>query len=138
MILKNVHKLFIISIAIVLIAAILLFLFRRTDSSDVAGGPCSYKTIKYPATIINIECVAIDSSFFELTLRVDYGGYVDTLDYSNEFDQLVSGEDMLEKQYKIGQQMTYEHMQIVSGSCNPDIFTLKMEPFIADSLQQKE
>jgi hypothetical protein len=113
----------------ILIVSGIYYLLHKQNSSDVVGGPCSYKTINYPAKIIDIECITADSSMYELTFQVDYGGVVDTLEYGTQFEESLSGEEMREKQYQIGQLMTYEHMTIVSGSCNPDIFTLKMEPF---------
>ncbi len=92
------------------------------------GGDCSYKTTNYSATII--EITATDSAHSELTLiAVMDSNRADTLYYSQQFSTYITNEELINKNIKQGDRWNYQHKQIISGSCTPDIYVLTTQPY---------
>ena len=96
-------------------------------NQNVDGGPCSYSTTNYPAVII--EIYQIDSVRSEMILIAKLEGYQDTLYYSAATREYITNQELKSNNFKPGDSLTYQHQQITSGSCNPDIFWLTKERF---------
>lgn len=114
---------------LILSIAIGISIISCNGRKNISGGPCSYQTIYYPATIIEIENA--DSLTNEVFFRVDYGGinHYDTLWYSLAFGDFISTAELEKQNLKVGDVVKYEHRKIISGSCNPDIYRLTLNKF---------
>jgi hypothetical protein len=102
-------------------------------SSDVAGGPCSYDTVAYPAVILEID--KTDSVVGDIQFMVDWGeGAVDTQWYSIANPNYIPMADIVKSGIVVGDTIQYLHYQITSGSCNPDLFGIRLQPFVQPPL----
>ncbi len=91
----------------------------------MSGGPCSYNKTIHAAEVIGIYPTGSNSS--EIELLVKFHEVVDTLSYYIENGSYVSNFELQEKSIKIGDKLIYEEHQISTGSCNPEIYILKLE-----------
>lgn len=96
---------------------------------NVEGGPCSYAIEKFPATIILTGPSDETGNWYEIFFAISPYGETDTITYSGKFSHYLSAEEFKKNDYHVGQQMTYEHKTITSGSCSPDYYVLKMEEY---------
>ncbi|MFN8243304.1 MAG: hypothetical protein U0X40_04545 [Ferruginibacter sp.] len=94
------------------------------------GGPCSYKTMVSPATLVALHDISNQEYDAEFALERDNSGKTDTLYYSTFNNYHYLRRDELPKDsLQIGKQYTYEEQKIVSGSCVPDISTIRLVPY---------
>ena len=104
-----------------------MLLFSCRQSQNVAGGPCSYTTTNYPATII--EMYELDSIKSELILVTNMFDQRDTLYFSAAAHEYITNEEIRVNNFKPGDTLSYQHKQITSGSCTPDIFRMTKERY---------
>jgi len=114
-----------IPIGLAMMAIAIIFLRKKDEHVD--GGPCSYSITAYPAKVISID--TIGKAGFEITFEAQADGYADTLLYSSEFHHYASQETLDTSGIALGEIFRYEHHQITSGSCAPDIFMLRLKKF---------
>jgi hypothetical protein len=81
----------------------------------------------YPATIL--EIYRIDSARSDMILIANMEGHQDTIYFSRAARQYISNAELQNNNLKPGDTLNYQHKQITSGSCNPDIFFLTKERF---------
>lgn len=91
------------------------------------GGPCSYETTLYPAPIILIYPINETSS--EVVVTTTLYGQTDTLHFSQEGHEYFSNTELTEKNYKVGDTLTYKIMEITDGHCSPYIKVLTKERY---------
>lgn len=109
-----------------------LFLFMLLPLVSFAqrereGGPCSYETTNYPAAIINI--FEIYDGWNDIYFSVKTNEPADTITWSNEFGGYLSTEELKNANYKTGDILNYQIMQIISGSCSPYLKRLTKENY---------
>ena len=95
------------------------------------GGPCSYEDKTYPAKLIKIIPINADEydAQFKLEENHDYAGN-DTIYYSSlNHQRYIYKKDQPVDSLVIGKQYSYIVKQILSGSCNPHIEFLSLDPF---------
>lgn len=113
-----------------LVAGCFLFLMiscRQSNRDDVDGGDCHYRITGYPAAVI--EVTEIDSAVMDLTFAVFMNATdPDTITYYEMFGNFADRSSLADSQYAVGKTWCYQHHQIESGSCTPDIFTLSDDP----------
>lgn len=93
------------------------------------GGPCSYKTDIYPATVIDVY--ETDTNMFDvlMTINTPNTNGNDTIFYSSAYGRHMDSTEIKNLDVKIGSAFKYEIKQIESGSCSPYLETLIMEKF---------
>lgn len=106
---------------------LLLFSCRQPDRGAVDGGDCHYRITGYPASVV--EVTEIDSAVMDLTFAVFMNvADPDTITYYEMFGNFADRSSLADSQYAVGKTWCYQHHQIESGSCTPDIFTLSDDP----------
>lgn len=88
------------------------------------GGPCSYTTTIYPATIINI--FKVDSGMNQIFFIIKTLEPADTISWSNEFSSYLSDDELKSENYKLGDTLAYEIREIIDGNCSPYLKRLTM------------
>ena len=93
-----------------------------------SGGPCSYKQDTFPARVVNIKRLpnSPPAVFFEVQLS---GTNSDTVVYSMVNNRSISEEEITRQGVKTGAVFQYIVSSIVSGSCNPHVNHLELEPY---------
>ena len=91
------------------------------------GGPCSYQTTYYPATIILI--FEVDSDYSDMIVVTSLYGEMDTVMFHAESYEYFSKKEMKEMNYKAGDTLTYEVKEIIDGSCSPYLTRLTKERY---------
>lgn len=93
------------------------------------GGPCSYKTAFYPATVIDI--FKVDNNMFDLSMSINTPNTNgnDTIYYSYAYGRHMDSTEIINLDVKIGTSFKYKIMDIETGSCSPHIEQLVMEKF---------
>lgn len=95
------------------------------------GGPCSYDTTIYPATLL--QKIEINAKYYDLMLEVEMEGKKDTLSYakknngSNIAYELIPADSLA-----IGSQYQYKVMRIKTGTCSPEVDIIELTPFVAN------
>lgn len=104
--------------------------WNEPGSGDISGGPCSYDEYRIPARIIVFE--KLDSSSIEVAFKLDSNEWIvppyDTLDFYMETGRYMTTAEADSLRLKKGKALTYLVQRIRSGSCNPEINTLLLEP----------
>jgi hypothetical protein len=124
---ENSHRLNMKNIVWLIITATFLFASCQGNDEVPDGGFCSYQSTFYPAVIISLDTLTDERMDLSCVLTSEQGS--DTLIYSLVNSNHLLKTEWLELDLSIGDTICYEHRQIVEGSCNPDIFTLKLERF---------
>lgn len=93
------------------------------------GGPCSYKTDFYPATVIDI--FKVDYNMFDLSMTINTPNTkgVDTIYYSYAYGRHMDSTEIKNLNVQIGTAFKYKIMQIETGSCSPYLEQLVIEKF---------
>ena len=117
--------LFVIGLGLFAAGLAVFFLFE--DKGQMVGGPCAYDTKTYPATIMQID--TLGDNYYNFHLIADLGEYSDTLAYDIESWRYLELEENLRTNLHIGAVITYEVKEILSGSCNPYITVVSLEPY---------
>ncbi len=93
------------------------------------GGPCSYNTVFYPATVI--ELLKADNNMFDLSMTISTpnSNGNDTIYYSYAYGRHMDSTEIKNLNVQIGTAFKYKIMQIETGSCSPYIEQLIMEKF---------
>ncbi len=99
--------------------------FISSAQGEREGGPCSYETTNYPATIITI--FEVYEGWNDIHFVVKKQELADTITWSNEFGGYLSTEELKTAEYKTGDVLTYQTKEIISGSCNPYVQRLTKE-----------
>jgi len=99
---------------------------RSEDTPD--GGPCNYKKQVLPATLIALK--DINEEEYEAVFTIEQGTSKDTLLYSSlNHQHYVYVREVPKDSLHIGSQYRYITETIISGSCNPHIEFLRLQPF---------
>jgi hypothetical protein len=105
-------------------------LFVMTCNEVPAGGPCTYDEWKVPARIIKID--TLNANELDVVFLLDSNEWVpppaDTISYFMEKGEFLTRSEADSLHLVIGRAFTYLIMQLRTGSCNPDIRQLVMEP----------
>lgn len=93
------------------------------------GGPCSYKTVLYPATVIDI--FKVDNNMFDVSMSINTPNTngMDTIYYSSAYGRHMDSTEIKKLDVKIGSSFTYQIKHIETGSCSPYLESLIMEKF---------
>lgn len=118
----------IIGVALSLLVIIGLYFFIFKEKGQITGGPCSYTTIQFPATIVDIAEIGDNES--DIEFAVDGYGNTDTLSYYVTNNKAVSNQIIIEKEFKVGDVLVFECDEILTGTCNPSICGLKLEKYV--------
>jgi hypothetical protein len=106
----------------------LLMACGQRQSTDVAGGPCSYDTVDYPAVILDIE--RFNSTECDISFLVVWDEEAtDTILYSMQSDGFLAHTEVEKRGLVVGDTVCYKHYQISSGSCNPDMFSISLNKY---------
>ncbi|MBK8611011.1 MAG: hypothetical protein IPL84_13995 [Chitinophagaceae bacterium] len=94
----------------------------------VDGGPCTYETTIYPATLV--ELVEINSASYELLFEVVVSEKKDTLRYSaiNNGNYLFYA-DLPKDSLLMGKQYQYQVQRIQKGTCAPMVDIIKLSAY---------
>lgn len=96
-----------------------------------SGGPCSYEDKFYPAKLVKLEA-SPDSSTFNGWFEIDNlsgNGSKDTLSYLRLTNNSITKEQLQKVSLAIGNTYKYVVSTIKTGSCNPDIRSIKLEKY---------
>ncbi|MGE0638294.1 MAG: hypothetical protein AB7G44_16005 [Bacteroidia bacterium] len=107
--------------------SVILFPFIALAQGGREGGPCSYETTNYPATII--EIFEVYEGWNDIYVVIKTHEPADTITWSNEFGGFISTEELKASDYKIGDKLNYQIKEIISGSCSPYIKWLTKERY---------
>ena len=101
---------------------------RRPPALD--GGPCRYKTSTREAVLIALPDINTQEYDAKFVVKKNAGEGNDTFLFSffNNYHYLRSDE-LPKDSLVIGKAYTYEEQQIVTGSCNPHITNIRLEPY---------
>jgi len=91
------------------------------------GGPCSYTTTNYPATIIDI--FEVYEGWNEIFFLVKTLEPADTTTWSREFSGYISDEELKTERFKAGDTLAYEIREIIDGNCSPYLKRLTKERY---------
>ena len=112
----------------------LTLLFYSCNSNngkdEPAGGPCTYETKFYPATIIAIE--KIDNLNADIIFKIeDEVGqtYRDSVSWYMEKQSWISFSQIEKDSITVGKKYNYHLDRIKTGSCNPNMEMLTLEKF---------
>jgi len=100
------------------------------DSAEPTGGPCSYTTKIYTATVIDIE--KKDSTHADIFFRInDEAGnlYRDSVSWFIENNNWLEISQVEKDSILTGKKYKYQVDKIKTGSCDPDIEKLTLEKF---------
>ncbi len=109
---------------LILIASILFLVSAiscRSRGAKPDGGPCSYQITPYPAIVIFIDSTNIEMS--NIWCRVN-ALQSDTIDYYHVNNRYTTLAAIKLEKLKPGDTLIYQHKQITSGACNPNVFRL--------------
>lgn len=101
--------------------------YCRSQQAD--GGPCSYKTVFYPAKVI--EILKLDSNMFDvlMTINTPNTNGNDTISYVGAYGRYMDSSEIDSLDVKIGTSYKYKIMEIETGSCSPYLEQLVIEKF---------
>lgn len=112
-----------------LITGLLVFLLGSCNF-QADGGPCTYETTIYPATLL--KKVDINPLYYDALFVVEIDGKPDTLSFANKNNgNNISVEEIPKDSLIAGNLYQYEVMRIRSGSCNPVVDLIRLKPFVA-------
>ncbi len=102
----------------------------KSGKSKPDGGPCTYDEKDYPATLVRLE-VAPDSTNYNPWFEIDdpAGHGKDTISYLRMTNQNVSREQLTRDSIAVGGIYKYVVKKIISGDCDDDIRTIRLEKF---------
>lgn len=109
---------------------IIVVLLSCNNNGQTEGGPCTYDTKIYPATVIGIE--KKDSLYADIIFRIndDTGNiYRDSVLWSIESNRLIEMILIEKDSIAVGKKYQYRIDNIKTGTCNPNIERLKLEKF---------
>lgn len=113
-----------------LLSAIMLITSCNNGRDTPDGGPCSYSDATYPARLIKtipLNSEEYDAVFVLEGVKSFHGD--DTVYYSRLNNQhYIQKHEMLMDSMLPGKKYAYIVKNIISGSCNPHIEWLKLEP----------
>lgn len=112
-----------------IIFLVLILFSCKGNQQEPDGGPCSYTEEALPATVVEIQPVNDAATAFDVLFAVTNGNGPDTIYYSSEGFGYLTKAEVDSLQLHPGRQFSYIHRTITSGSCSPDIYQLKMEPY---------
>jgi len=114
------------------IAAIINSCLNGKKEKEIpSGGPCSYEDKFYPAKLVKLEA-SPDSSTFNGWFEIDNlsgNGSKDTLSYLRLTNNSITKEQLQKVSLAIGNTYKYVVSTIKTGSCNPDIRSIKLEKY---------
>ena len=121
-------KVLITSIALVLIASSCSN--NKKEKENVDGGPCTYEDKFYPAKLLKLEA-SPDSGSWNGWFEIDnpVGNGKDTISYLRMTNQNITKEQLQKDSIAVGAVYKYVVSIIKTGSCNPDIRTIRLEKF---------
>lgn len=96
-----------------------------------AGGPCSYEDQFYPAKLVKLEA-SPDSSTFNGWFEIDNpsgNGSKDTLSYLRLTNNSITKEQLQKDSIATGNIYKYVVSTIKTGTCNPDVRTIRLERY---------
>lgn len=96
----------------------------RPNESKPDGGPCSYQITPYPAIVISID--SSDAETVNVWCTVN-ALEADTIDYYHVNNRHTTLSAIKLEKLKPGDTLIYQHHQITSGACNPDVFRLLLK-----------
>jgi hypothetical protein len=98
------------------------------NKKQPSGGPCKYETIIYPAAVIAVDTGNSPDVIFRVK---DLSGvvYRDSVSWFKEKAISLTREKIIQESIRMGNRYKYEIMKITSGSCDPQIETLKLEKY---------
>lgn len=97
------------------------------EKEEPDGGPCSYETKIYPATVIKIEIG--DSLYIDILFRVDdeFGNlYKDSVSWYMENKNWLSISEINKDSISLGKKYQFLIDEIKTGACNPFIEKLTL------------
>lgn len=115
-----------VALFVLVIVGVYFFIFK--EKGQITGGPCSYTTIQFPATIVDIAAIGDNESDIKFT--VEGYGNTDTLSFYVANNKAVSNQIIFEKGFKVGDVLVFECDEILTGTCNPSICGFKLEKYI--------
>lgn len=94
-----------------------------------AGGPCSYKHDTLPARVVKInrQPNSMPGVYFEVRYSETHS---DTVSYNTTNKRDISEEEITKSGIKPGAVFRYIVSEITSGSCNPRVTQLLLEPYL--------
>jgi len=117
---------------IVIVSSFILMLISCTNSENAEpeGGPCTYETKIYPATVIAID--NMDSTYADILFSInDEAGrlYRDSVSWYMETKGWLELAQIKKDSIVVGKKYKYFVDKIKTGSCNPHIEKLLLEKF---------
>jgi hypothetical protein len=110
---------------------ILFLISCKGKKEEPAGGPCSYKEEIHPAKLIelrHIDSLSFDAAF-EIGSRRQGGNSTDTEYFHSLNRQYITAEQVKRDSIMPGKLYQLVESNIISGSCNPHILSIRMQPF---------
>jgi hypothetical protein len=124
----NAGNLFLMLGAIVLFAIPFYYRQYKEQQKGKPADPCKYSSAMHPATVLRIQ--EKNRENFEVFFLVPTEeNRNDTITYSSQFSSYASQDQLNRKKIIPGAVFTWQHMKLDSGSCEPEIGVLILEPF---------
>ena len=103
-------------------ATLLLNSCANRGPENIDGGDCHYTTHHYAAKVVAIQ--EIDSLLSEMVFVMHRSSIPETLYYSMVFGSFAHDSITSRPNAAVGSEWDYQHRQLISGACTPDIFVL--------------
>lgn len=111
-----------------LFAGLLLLTLNACDFKT-EGGPCTYETTLYPATLL--EKVDINMLYYDALFEVEIDGKRDTLSFAKKNNgNNIAVDEIPRDSLVTGNRYQYEVMRIRTGTCNPVVDQIRLKPFV--------
>ncbi len=115
----------------VLIIFVIINSCKNRKKETPTGGPCSYEDKFYPARLVKLEA-SPDSNSFNGWFEIDnpsVNGTKDTLSYLRLTNNSITNEQLQKDSIATGTIYKYVVSTIKTGTCNPDIRTIRLERY---------
>lgn len=109
----------------------LLQLACNNTTGNVDGGPCTYKEDIHPAKLIKLETndSLVCDALFEIEAGLQSAGKKDTVSFNQLNNRYIEKTQIENDSIAEGKVYKYIIQTITSGSCNPDIRTIRLEKY---------
>ena len=101
------------------------------NRKDMNGGPCSYQDKIFPARLLKL--VPVDSTLYDASFAVSgrrgADDTPDTLYFHQLTNNYIQATRVKTDSIEAGKIYRYVRQTIVSGDCNPNIETIRLEKF---------
>lgn len=112
------------------VLALLLFLSCNNNREQPAGGPCSYETRTWMATVIKIDPIDSLQNDVVFNIRNENGELVrDSVSLYMENKTWLTAAELVKDSVQVGKKFKYFIDEIKTGSCNPRIEKLTLEKY---------